>query len=244
MAETTGILWTQSTFNPFWGCTQVAPGCDNCYAKAVDARVGGLHWGIGSTPRVMSDSYWKQPLRWDKKASAAGVRHRVFSGSMCDWTDKNAPAGQLARLWDLIRATPNLDWQLLTKRAPNIRRCLPTDWGNGYDNVWLGVTVEDRKHGLPRIEHLRRVPAKIRFLSIEPLLEDLGEIDLNGIQWAICGGESGPSARPMAIEWVVSLRRQAAAAGVPFFFKQWGGRRDKGGCLLDGIEIKEWPAAA
>ena len=163
---------------------------------------------------------------------------------MCDWTDNNAPAGQRDRLWELIRATPNLDWQLLTKRAPNIKRCLPTDWGNGYDNVWLGVTVENRQHGLPRIEHLRRAPAKVRFLSIEPLLEDLGEIDLTGIHWVIVGGESGPNARPMAIEWVGNLRRQAEAAGVPFFFKQWGGRRDKGGCLLQGVEIKEWPVAA
>jgi protein gp37 len=243
MAEHTAILWTSATFNSWVGCVRIAPGCERCYAAALDARMGGNHWA-GGTPRTMSASYWKQPLRWDRKAAAEGTRKRVFCGSMCDWTDNRAPAGQRERLWELIRATPNLDWQLLTKRAPNLKRCLPLDWGIGYPNVWLGVTVENRSHGLPRIEHLRRIPAKVRFLSVEPLLEDLGEIDLAGIHWVIVGGESGPHPRPMAIEWVDSLRRQCVAAEVPFFFKQWGGWRDKGGCLIDGREIKEWPIAA
>ena len=110
--------------------------------------------------------------------------------------------------------------------------------------MWLGVTVENRKHGLPRIEHLRRVPARVRFLSIEPLLEDLGEIDLTGIHWVIVGGESGHGARPLEAAWVENIKRQCEAAGVAFFFKQWGGRTDKGGCLIDGGEVKQWPAAA
>ena len=193
----------------------------------------------------MSAENWRKPVRWNRIAEATGVRHRVFCGSMCDWADKNAPAGQRAKLLELIRATPALDWQLLTKRAPNIARSLPADWGAGYENVWLGVTVENRKHGLPRIEHLRRVTANVRFLSIEPLLEDLGEIDLTDIHWVIVGGESGPKARPMKPEWVERVKHQAGEAGAAFFFKQWGGRRiDKGGCLIDGGAMKQWPAAA
>ncbi|MDK9702536.1 MAG: phage Gp37/Gp68 family protein [Sulfuritalea sp.] len=243
MAEQTAIAWCDATFNPWWGCAKVSSGCDFCYAEAFDHRTGGDHWGPRRTPRVMSDRNWREPLRWQRRAEETGVRRRVFCGSMCDWADKNAPAGQRDRLWELIRATPDLDWLLLTKRAPNIARCLPGDWGEGYPNVWLGVTVEDRRHGLPRIEHLRRIPARVRFLSIEPLLEDLGRLDLRGIQWAIVGGESGPHARPMEAAWVESLQQQCDAAGAAFFFKQWGGRgHDKGGCAIGGIEIKQWPA--
>lgn len=244
MADTTEISWTDSTFNPWWGCSKVGPGCDHCYAEALDHRTGGDHWGPRKTPRAMSEDNWRKPARWNRQAEANGTRRRVFCGSMCDWADKNAPDGQRERLWDLIRSTPGLDWQLLTKRAPNIAGCLPADWGTGYENVWCGVTVEDRKHGLPRIQHLLSVPARVRFLSVEPLLEDIGDIDLTGISWVIVGGESGPAARPMDAAWVESIRRQCQAAGVAFFFKQWGGRRDKGGCMLQGREFKQWPAAA
>lgn len=160
---------------------------------------------------------------------------------MCDWADMNAPDGHRDRLWELIRATHNLDWQLLTKRAPNIAKFLPPDWGDGYANVWLGVTVEDREHGLPRIEHLRNIPARVRFLSIEPLLEDLGEIDLTGINWVIVGGESGHGARFMESLWVERIQWQCQAARVPFFFKQWGGKRGQGSNLLNGHEVKQWP---
>ena len=142
-------------------------------AGSLDKRTGGDHWGPDKTPRVMSGDNWRKPARWNRIAEASGTRRRVFCGSMCDWADKNAPDGQRDRLWELIRASPALDWQLLTKRAPRIAECLPADWGDGYNNAWLGVTVENRKHGLPRIEHLRRVPAQVRFLSVEPLLEDL-----------------------------------------------------------------------
>lgn len=192
----------------------------------------------------MSDHYWTNPARWQRIPKPDGTRRRVFCGSMCDWSDKHAPPGQLDRLWNVIRATPLLDWQLLTKRAPNIAKCLPEDWEDGYPGVWLGVTVENRKHGLARLDVLRDIPARVRFLSIEPLLEDLGKIDLTGIHWVIVGGESGHNARPMEPEWVFSIKRQCQEQGVPFFFKQWGGRRDKGGCLLEGAENKEWPRAA
>lgn len=244
MAEKTEIAWCDSTFNAWWGCVAISPGCENCYAEATDKRFGGNHWGKNSSPRAMSSEYWKKPIRWNKKAIKLNRRHKVFTGSMCDIMGNMAPAGQRDRLWDLIQTTPMLDWQLLTKRAPNIKKFLPDNWGDGFSNVWLGVSVENRKHGLPRIEHLRRVPAKIRFLSLEPLLEPLGDIDLTGIHWVIVGGESGPYARPMDMAWVIDIRRQCEAQGVPFFFKQWGGNRNKGGCLLNGVEIKQWPLAA
>lgn len=245
MAEKTDIAWTHSTFNPWWGCSKVAPGCDNCYAETLDSETGGDYWGPKKTPRTMSSDNWRKPRRWQRDHASfeleKGVRHRVFTGSMCDWTDKNAPEGQRDRLWALIQDTPDLDWQLLTKRAPNITRCLPADWGQGYDNVWLGVTVENRKHGLPRIEALRKVPAKIRFLSVEPLLEDLGTLDLNGIHWVIVGGESGMGCRPMKLEWVASIRAQCEAQGVAFFYKQRGGHPNKSECELDGLVVKQWP---
>lgn len=255
---TTTISWTGTpldsggiaggfTLNPWWGCEAIAPGCDRCYAEAFDRRTGGAHWGPGARPRPMSEAYWRNPGKWNAKAIREGTRLRVFAGSMCDVMDKHAPPGARDRLWAEIRATQALDWLLLTKRAPNIVRFLPSDWGTGYENVWLGVTVENRKHGLPRIEHLRKVPSRIRFLSIEPLLEDLGAIDLTGIHWVIVGGESGPGARPMEVDWVRSIRAQCDAAGVPFFYKQKGARSssgDKGGCLLDGLEVKAWPVAA
>lgn len=248
MAEKTEIAWTDSTFNPWWGCSKVGPGCDHCYAETLDRRTGGDFWGPRKTPRVMSGDNWRKPRRWQKDHAAFeaehGRRHRVFTGSMCDWADKNSPDGQRDRLFALIRETPDLDWQLLTKRAPNIAKFLPADWGSGYQNVWLGVTVEDRKHGLPRIDDLREAPAKVRFLSIEPLLEDLGEIDLAGIHWVIVGGESGPGCRPMDMAWVENIRSQCDSHSVPFFYKQRGGHPNKHECLLDGVEIKQWPLAA
>jgi protein gp37 len=192
----------------------------------------------------MSAANWSKPLRWNKAAQRSGSRHLVFSGSMCDWADNNAPSGQRDRLFDLIRQTPSLTWQLLTKRQPNIHRYLPDDWHDGYDNVWLGVTVENQKDGLPRLHRLRNIPAKLRFLSIEPLLEDLGDIDLTGIHWVIIGGESGNRARPMEPEWVDNIIRQCREQQVPVFFKQWGGRANKGGCLIVGAEVKEWPVAS
>ena len=245
MAETTEIAWTDSTFNPWWGCTRVGAGCDNCYAAALDKRTGGDHWGADREYRVMSDENWKKPMRWQRKATqfetVAGRRRRVFCASMADVFDKKAPVEQRERLWGVIRSTSRLDWQLLTKRPSNIAKYLPPDWEDGYSNVWLGATVENTKHGIPRIDELKGVPAKIRFLSIEPLLEDLGDLDLEGIHWVIVGGESGPKARPMKKEWMLNIRNQCLEQNVPFFFKQWGAVIGKGGCEVNGLEIKEWP---
>jgi len=199
----------------------------------------------------MSDSYWEQPIAWDRQAARTGNRPRVFCASTADWADDEAPAGQRDRLFELIRKTPRLDWLLLTKRAKNISKYLPQDWGeNGYPNVWLGVTVENTKHGLPRIDVLRKIPAVCRFLSCEPLLEDLGTVSLAGIHWVIVGGETGrnPSKkecgmevgkpvvgiRPMDICWAESLIKQCQDQHVAPWFKQLG----KLPVGLDGESLK------
>jgi protein gp37 len=192
----------------------------------------------------MSDNNWKLPHKLQRQAVREGRRLRVFCGSMCDVFSNDAPAGQRERLWQVIRETPDMDWLLLTKRAPNIKRFLPDDWGDGFHNVWLGVTVEDVKRGVPRVDILRSVPAVIRFLSCEPLLEDVSSrLDLTGIDWIICGGESGNDARQMAVDWVSRLRLLAQIWEVAFFFKQWGGTGlAKGGCLIGDFEYKDFPA--
>ncbi len=241
MAAETRIAWTDRTHNPWWGCSSPAgAGCDRCYAATLDRRTGGNHFGIGTAPRLTSPQNRNKPLLWNRQAEASGVRLKVFCGSMMDWTDKNAPAGSRDELWRTIRATPMVDWQLLTKRAPNISAMLPADWGEGYPNVWLGVTVENRRSGLRRMEQLRSIPAKVRFLSAEPLLEDLGELDLTGFHWLIIGGESGIGCRPMDPAWAESLIHRCREQGVSVFFKQTGGVNG-GDCIIGGREIKEWP---
>ena len=245
MGETTAISWTDHTFNPWWGCTKVAPGCEHCYAALFDKRVGGTYFSGITKPRRTNPQNWKKPLKWNKEAINSGKRKKVFCGSMMDWCDKDAPEGALSDLFELIKATPMLDWQLLTKRAERIRDCLPSDWADGYHNVWLGVTVEDKKHGLSRAEKLMTIPAEIKFLSIEPLLECLGLYRYDCFDWVIVGGESGQNARPMNVDWVRYIKEQCDTYRVPFFFKQHGGNKaDKGGCLLDGLECKDWPRDA
>jgi protein gp37 len=244
MAEETGIAWTDSTFNAWWGCVKVGPECDNCYAETLDHTVGGDHWGIHTKPRVMSSSNWRNPRLWNRDSEEFFAKfnrnRRVFCGSMMDWADKNAPEGQRERLWTLIRETPNLTWQMLTKRAPNISKYIPLDWENGYENVWMGVSVGNKKHGFPRIDHLRKIPAKVRFLSIEPLLEDLGEINLEGIHWVIVGGESGICFRKMDMDWVMSIYVQCIKHNIPFFFKQSGGF-DGGTSDFFGEIVQQFP---
>lgn len=247
MAEETGIAWTDSTFNAWWGCVKVGPECEHCYAETLDAATGGNHWGVRSLPRKMSSSNWRNPRIWQRDHEEFFAKHqhnrRVFCGSMMDWCDKNAPEGQRDRLWKLIKETPNLTWQMLTKRSPNIVKYLPSEWGDGYENVWHGVSVGDKKHGFPRIDDLRKIPAKVRFLSVEPLLEDLGEINLEGIHWVIVGGESGVGFRYMDLDWVESIREQCEKYGISFFFKQTGGR-DGGHDRLNGSVYKSWPIIA
>jgi protein gp37 len=326
MAENSKIEWCSHTFNPWRGCTKVSPGCTNCYAETMSGRNHGTlgTWGPKGTRVFAAESYWRQPLKWDKAAAAAGERHRVFCASLADvfeeWSGpmsssdgdnirlclgcgrvgtmpiiltQFSPAKTLehcpecggetrlwtmdevrARLFALIDATPNLDWLLLTKRPENIARMMPpaANVGSNYKiagppgglalevrrrNVWLGVSVEDQQRADERIPLLLQTPAAVRFLSVEPLL---GPVDLttlrvecgtlkNGepmmgamsclhaleyvewapnsptrprIDWVIVGGESGPGARPMHPDWARGVRDQCQAAGVPFFFKQWG----------------------
>lgn len=245
MADITRIAWTDHTHNEWWGCSSKAgAGCDHCYAAKLDRRTGGRFFGIGTLPRLTKDQNRNKPYRWNREAEIAGQRSRVFCGSMMDFFDKHAPGGAREELWAKIRATPWLDWQVLTKRTANIARMLPADWEAGYDNVWLGATCEDRKSGLRRLEQLREIPAKLRFLSVEPLLEDIGAVDLTGISWVIIGGESTSGFRKMEQAWVESVIAQCREQNVAVFFKQWGGTSaDAGGCLLNGAEIKEWPKA-
>jgi len=189
----------------------------------------------------MSDNHWREPLRWNTAAGASGKRAQVVCASMADVFDPEAPDGQRERLWNLMRETTHLDWQVLTKRPERILASLPPDWGDGWHNVWLGTSVEDDRV-TNRIEHLVRVPAAVRFLSLEPLIGPLPNLPLRGIDWAIVGGESGPGARPIEREWVRDIRRQCRSAKVKFFFNQWGGvRKKETGRELDGRFYNEMP---
>lgn len=225
MAENSKIEWTDHTFNPWWGCTRVSPACDHCYAETFSHRLGLDLWGDGGVRRPMSESYWKQPIRWNTKALAAGVRYRVFCASMADVFEHSAELDAWrTRLWQLVDATPQLDWLLLTKRPQNVVRMTP--WGRDWPlNVWVGTTVENQAMARKRLKHLAKVPSVVRFVSCEPLL---GPLDLSRelvsgvINWTIAGGESGPRSRPSAPDWFRSLRDQCVTAGVPFHFKQWG----------------------
>jgi protein gp37 len=224
--ENTKIEWAHHTWNPWVGCTRISPACDYCYAADWAKRTGQPHLWDGERRRT-SASNWHLPLKWDQAAAAAGRRDRVFCGSLMDFADNQVPARWRDDAWHRIDQTRNLDWMLLSKRPQNYAKMLPgpsigaPDWDDGWPNVWFGTTVEDRKRKV-NIDHLRVVPARIRFLSIEPLLEDIGELDLTGIHLVICGGESGPHARPMDPEWPRSVRDQCAAAGVAYFHKQNG----------------------
>lgn len=248
MSRMTGIQWTDSTFNAWEGCSKVSPGCDNCYAEKLNERFhGGKHWGSGSERLLRSDKYWKEPLKWNAAHrefyAIHGRRQRVFCSSLADVFDKDAPAGQRERLFELIRNTPNLDWQILTKRAGNIEVMLPDDWGDGYPNVWLGITVVNQDELDRDVPKLLAIPSALRFLSLEPLLgrisfrwshwvvwEEMyklkgGVNHLDGLRfldWIIVGGESGQNARPMHPDWARTIRDECQEAGVPFFFKQWG----------------------
>jgi protein gp37 len=245
MASQTKINWAESTFNPWEGCTKITSGCDHCYAEGRDARhlVDSVcHWGKGAPRRLTSESNWQNPVVWNRKAETGKYRQRVFCGSLCDWADAEAPEGALARLWELIRTTPNLDWLLLSKRPNRIAGLLPGDWNEGYSNAWLGVSVENRAQGLNRIDILRDIPAVRRFISFEPLLEDLGEIDLRGIAWAIVGGESGNNARVFRVEWAESILRQCREQGTAPWIKQLGKNPEYlcSALKLEGPQGEDW----
>lgn len=284
------IEWTDHTFNPWMGCTKVSPGCEHCYAKTMmDDRYGKVKWGPQGARIRTSAAYWRRLLKWNREAATTNIRRRVFCASLADvFEDK--PDQPMLNVWrhelyDLIDATPHLDWLLLTKRPENVMQMIPPRWvGRLASNVWIGTSIENQEQADIRIPHLLNIPAAVRFLSVEPLLEQIDLYDYTHCPgsseygrgfnrtivhaggccerhaaslWVIVGGESGPNARPLRYEWVTELRDQCQAAGVPFFFKQWGeyaqspsdgiytfGTRvgkKRAGRLLDGREWNEFP---
>lgn len=225
MGGETGIQWTDATFNPWVGCSKVSPGCAHCYAEAMDRRWGRKRWGAGQARSRTSPSYWKQPHRWAAAALDAGVRRRVFCASMADVFDEEVPPQWRADLFELIRATPSLDWQLLTKRPQHLEAMLPADWGDdGWSNVWLGVSAEDQEHLLQRLPLLLESPARVHFVSYEPALGPLDPPDeALLLDWIIVGGESGTRARPFNLDWARRVVEWGRHTNTAVFVKQLGG---------------------
>lgn len=267
MGEKTGIAWTDSTFNPWIGCTMVSPACANCYAEqSKPTKQHGVRWGPGQPRHRTGPETWRKPLRWNREAEASGVRRKVFCLSLGDWLDPEIPVEWLSDLLELIGETPWLDWQLLTKRpecwkermeavvahgdsktsrwADKPAAVAAGTWLSGIripPNVWVGCTVEDQQRANERIPLLLRIPALVRFLSMEPLLEGINLFQasrpgdgtyiaefsarntaLGDLNWVIVGGESGDKARPFNLGWARDIMRQCEAAGVAVFIKQMG----------------------
>lgn len=242
MSEQTGIQWTDHTFNPWWGCEKVSPACDHCYAESLANRYGHGVWGHETPRRFFGDKHWQEPCRWNRVATDAGVRRRVFCASMADvFEDRADVEAARERLFGVMEATPMLDWQLLTKRPANIARLIPSDWLECWpSNVWVGTSAETQDWLDIRAHWMRQLRPRVLFISYEPAL---GPIAVpSWAQWVIAGGESGSGYRPMKPEWVRSVRDQCVEQGIPFFFKQWGGFHPKAnGAVLDGREWKEFP---
>jgi protein gp37 len=216
MAGNSAIEWTEQTWNPTTGCTKVSSGCQNCYAEIMARRLKamGLKGYENGFALTLHQDRLHAPLQRTKPTI-------YFVNSMSDLFHEEIPQNYIRQVFDVIKSTPQHTFQVLTKRAGRMARFF-----RSYDapkNAWVGVTVENKKHGVPRIDKLRRVGVRIRFLSIEPLLEDLGNLDLTNIHWVIVGGESGPKARPMKPEWVEHIKQQCEEQNISFFFKQWGG---------------------
>ena len=266
MAERTGIAWTDHTFNPWIGCQKVSPGCDHCYAETLNQRYGWTEWGPQGKRRRTSPANWKNPLAWHRAALRLGVKRRVFCASLADVFDNQAPEGAREDLWQLIRDTPGLDWQLLTKRPQNMLQMLPQDWNpEKYSNVWLGITAENQAEYDRRWPLLAQTPATVRFISYEPAL---GPLNLACHEakpdWLIWGGESGPNSRVMNARWVRDITQECKKLDIPVFGKQWGSyasnplvqeqgmdskgarkidpeQNGKGGALLDGELHRNFP---
>lgn len=268
MATHSSIEWTDHTFNPWTGCTKISPGCDNCYAEAWSKRSGHVVWGNHPRKRT-TEAYWRGPVMWQRRASAFtaehGRRQRVFCASLADVFDNKVEPQWRADLFALIRETPSLDWQLLTKRPQNIAKMLPEDWGPaGYHNVWLGFTAEDQMRFDQRKRFIAAIPAAVWFVSYEPAI---GALRLSKSDpkpdWLIVGGESGHGARPMNPQWARDVINDCRQSGVAPFLKQWGAYGNnplvaggsylieeakaldvhgKGGGMLDGRMIREFPS--
>jgi protein gp37 len=240
MGDKSKIEWTDATWNPVRGCTKITPGCTHCYASTFAERfrgVPGHPYEQGFDLRLIPEKL-TEPLRWSRA-------RMIFVNSMSDLFHEDVSDGYIRCVADIMQTGNWHTYQVLTKRSERMAEMLRTNLRDfaGESHIWWGVSVENRKHGLPRVDHLRDTPASVRFLSVEPLLEDLGKINLTGISWVIVGGESGHGARPMRPEWVRSIRDQCEEAGVQFFFKQWGGvHKKEAGRELDGKTYDEIPA--
>ncbi len=240
MSTNTTIEWTDVTWNPVRGCTKISPGCAHCYAETFAERfrgVPGHPYEQGFDLRLVPEKL-SEPL-------SLRLPKMIFVNSMSDLFHESVADDYIARVVEVMELADWHTYQVLTKRSERMVNMLATRLRTAAEKpwIWWGVSVENRRDGLRRIEHLRAAPARVRFLSVEPLLEDLGQINLEGIHWVIVGGESGVRARPLNPDWVRSIRDQCAHAGVPFFFKQWGGpRKGKAGRLLDGQTHDEKPA--
>ncbi|HZQ17366.1 MAG TPA: phage Gp37/Gp68 family protein [Terriglobales bacterium] len=239
MSLNSQIEWTDATWNPVRGCTKISPGCKHCYAQTFAERFRGVKghpYEQGFDLRLVPEKL-TEPFSWRSPKL-------VFVNSMSDLFQPGVSDAYAEAVSQVMVSANWHTYQVLTKRAERLNALLNGGlrFAAKHRHIWWGVSVEDRKYGLPRIEYLRNTPAATRFLSIEPLLEDLGEVDLRGIDWVIVGGESGPGARTIRKQWVVSIREQCQAAGVPFFFKQWGGvRKSRNGRELEGRTYDEYP---
>jgi len=239
MADKSKIEWTDATWNPVRGCSKVSPGCHHCYAETFAERFRGVKghpfefgFDLRLVPEKLSD-----PARW-------GRPRMVFVNSMSDLFHDDVPDDYIEAVCDVMLTVNWHTYQVLTKRSKRLQQLLNNKLrvAAQAQHIWWGVSVENRKHGLPRIDDLRNTPAHVRFLSVEPLIEYLGAINLEGIRWVIVGGESGPGARPLKPEWVKSICGQCAANDVAFFFKQWGGvRKHETGRELDGRTYSQFP---
>lgn len=239
MGENSRIEWTTHTFNPWIGCTKVSPGCDNCYAEAMmDHRYGRVQWGPHGERKRTSRANWRKPYQWNNAAVIGEPRPRVFCASLADVFDNAVPPVWRRDLFDVIRETPNLDWLLLTKRPQNIAKMLPSRWADDdWPNVWLGTTAENQTEYDRRWAALSAVPARVRFISYEPAIGPLTYI-WGRPDWLICGGESGPGARPMAPEWAAEARDQCRASGIAFFMKQMTRKAP----IPADLMVREFPA--
>ena len=257
MGDKTGIQWTDHTWNPWQGCAKVSPGCDNCYMFRDMARYGKNPDSVVRS----SAATFNKPLRWNREAEAAGVRRRVFLASWSDFFIKDADEWR-SGAWDIIRRCPSLDFQILTKRHGRIADALPADWGPGFDNVWLGVSAENREWWDRRVSVLRSIPAHVRFVSYEPAIGSIAGADATGIHWVIIGGESAPG-REFHTDWAGEAIEVCREYGAAPFVKQLGSRpltwsfeagtvplrlKDShGGDMSEwpvGLRVREFPAGA
>lgn len=239
MSDHSKIEWTDATWNPLRGCTKISPGCKHCYAEAFAERFRGVKghpYEQGFELRLVAEKL-QEPFRWTSPRT-------VFVNSMSDLFQPSVPDEYIMDVVNVMIAADWHTYQVLTKRSARLLQLLSTKLAGAatHQHIWWGVSVEDKRYGLPRVEHLRACPAAVKFLSIEPLLEDLGQFNLAGIDWAIVGGESGNGARPMRKEWVEQILALCRSFQVAFFFKQWGGvHKSTTGRLLDGITYDEMP---